>query len=71
MENKVKELERITRIAHGKIPVSEESSVFNLFAERREVCRSLLKNITDLERNLQHKVLNRLEDNIKLYLCLL
>jgi hypothetical protein len=42
MESKVKELERISRIAYGKIPVSEESAVFSLFAERREVCKRII-----------------------------
>jgi hypothetical protein len=49
MESKVKELERISRIAYGKIPVSEESAVFSLFAERREVCKRIINEEVNLE----------------------
>lgn len=32
-----KEVERINRIANGKIPVSEDSPVFNFFAKKRNL----------------------------------
>lgn len=63
----IQQLERINRISYSRIPVSEESSVFSLFAQRRELCKKLLEgNITEIHLN----TLEYLEDNIKLYLCL-
>lgn len=70
MENKVEELERITRIAHGKIPVSEESAVFNLFARRKEIAKVFLKSQSDINQEMLLSEIKYTEDNIKLYLCL-
>ena len=69
-QSTIKELQRIERIAYGKIPVSEESSIFNLFAERRELCLKALKTITDADRQHIMNYLEHIEDNIKQYLCL-
>jgi len=69
-QNNIKEFERITRIAHGKIPVSEESSVFSLFSARREVCKSLRKTMVETDRQYYLNYLEKIEDNIRLYLCL-
>jgi len=69
-QSNIKEFERITRIAHGKIPVSEESSVFSLFSARREVCKKLGKTMTEADRQYVINYLEDIEDNIKLYLCL-
>ena len=49
MESTIQQMERISRIAYSKIPVSEESSIFNLFAERREVCKKLNKTVTETD----------------------
>jgi hypothetical protein len=70
MESKVKELERIGRIAYGKIPVSEESSVFRLFSERREVCKNLIKKTSETNTAYLLDYLEKVEDQIKLYLWL-
>lgn len=70
-QSNIKEFERINRIANSKIPVSEESSVFNLFAERKKlvgrICRDML---TEEDRKLLLEQLNYVEDRIKEYLCL-
>lgn len=69
-QSNIKEFERITRIAHSKIPVSEESSVFNFFVARREVCRKFNSEITGDNLKLLQDRLGYIEENIKLYLCL-
>lgn len=45
MTTQIEYIKRISYIAQGKIPVSEESSVFSLFAERREICKKLVKTM--------------------------
>ena len=70
MENNIEEFERITRIAHGKIPVSEESSVFSLFSARRETCKRMTSKFIEVDMLYYIDYLNKLEDNIKLYLFL-
>ena len=69
-QSNIKEFTRINNIAHAKIPVSEESSVFNLFAQRREVCKKLSEAQEGTYRDIMLTNLSYLEDNIKLYLCL-
>lgn len=70
-QNNLKELERINRIANSKIPVSEESSVFSLFAERREVAKTILENDYPIEtKQYLTQYFEQIEDSIKIYLCL-
>ena len=39
------EYARLNEIAHSKIPVSEDSPIYNFFAERRKVAEKLRNNI--------------------------
>ena len=39
------EYTRLNEIAHSKIPVSEDSPIYNFFAERRKVAEKLRNNI--------------------------
>ena len=69
-QSNIKEFERITKIAHGRIIVSEESPIYNLFAQRREACKKLSEAQQGTYRDIMLTNLSYLEDNIKLYLCL-
>lgn len=69
-QSNVRQLEKITRIAHGRIPVSEESSVFNLFAQRREVCKKIIEYGANINTEVLLQYLEKIEENIKQYLCL-
>lgn len=63
-QSNIKELARVNAIAHGRISVAEDSPIFNLFVQRRELCRVY----NDGEEFAEY--LKALEDNIKRYLCL-
>ena len=39
------EYTRLNEIVHSKIPVSEDSPIYNFFAERRKVAEKLRNNI--------------------------
>ena len=39
------EYARLNEIVHSKIPVSEDSPIYNFFAERRKVAEKLRNNI--------------------------
>ena len=39
------EYARLNEIAHSKIPVSEDSPIYNFFAERRKVAEKLRNNM--------------------------
>ena len=64
------EFRRISLIAHSRIPVAEESPIFNLFSARREVSKKLLEAQEGTHRDVMLTSLNYLEDNIKEYLLL-
>lgn len=71
MEAKSKEFEKISRISHGKIPVSEDSPVFNLFAQRREIARKIQEDdFNEDSRQYAFEVFYSIEDRIKEYLYL-
>lgn len=70
MESKFEELKRVSSIAKGKIPVSEDSPVYNLFAERREICRRMTNQLIEVDMPYYINYLNKIEENIKIYLCL-
>lgn len=65
------EFSKIALIANGKIPVSEESPVFNLFSARRDVARRL-KDDDYSEQQRQHVLLvfEDINDEIREYLLL-
>jgi hypothetical protein len=70
-QSKAEEYRRVCLIATSKIPVSEESLVFNLFSARKQ----LAQNIKDgdlLEDNKEYVVemLRHIENTIKEYLLL-
>lgn len=71
-QNNFTEYKRIARIAHGKIPVSEDSPMFNLFAERRKIAQYISDSNLPGETNIFHvkKCLEEIEDRIKQYLWL-
>lgn len=58
-------LEKFERIAHSKIPVSEESFMYQLFRERRHICKTLNEELTESDREYHMKYLETLEDQIK------
>ena len=70
-QSKAEEYRRISLITNGRIPVSEESPVFNLFAQRREVSGRLTDgNYSEELKEYAFGVLYTIEDNIKEYLLL-
>jgi hypothetical protein len=70
MESNIQQMERISKIAYGRISVSEDSPVFNLFAERREVCKNIIKTTTEMNTAYLLDYLEKVEGEIKLYLWL-
>lgn len=71
MTTQTDNIERISRIAHSPIPVSEESSIYNFFAQRREVANRILSDdVTESAIQLLLDNLNYLETGIKKYLGL-
>jgi len=70
MEQQGKEFDRVVSIAYSKIPVAEDSPVFNLFAQRREICKRLEKTQTDLDRKQSVEYLDYVETKIKQYFLL-
>lgn len=64
------ELQRIQRIADGKIPVSEESSVFKFFFRRKEIAKVFFKLQSDNNQEILLEEIRYIEDKIKEYLCL-
>ena len=73
MENKVisEEYTRLNEIAHSKIPVSEDSPIYNFFAERRKVAEKLRNSmLTEESRQYIINYLEKIEEQIKAYLCL-
>lgn len=71
MESKAEELRRISNIANGKIPVSEESAVYYIFEERRKLCEAILSDLKEDDLFPHYTdYLDSLERLIKNYLCL-
>lgn len=67
----LKELEKINKIAFGKIPVSEESPIHPLFLMRKKVALEIRNNnYNGASLSLAFTVLEHTETNIKEYLCL-
>ena len=65
------EYARLNEIARSKIPVSEDSPIYNFFAERREVTKKLINSeLTEEEKFYTLSFLSYLENNIKNYLWL-
>ena len=58
-------LKKIEGIAHSKIPVSEESFMFELFFERRHICKQFKKDLTVNDRICYTEYLEVLENKIK------
>jgi hypothetical protein len=70
-QSKSEEFKRINLIAASKIPVSEESPLFGLFYQRREVARNMkYKNAFGDNREYGIKILETFEEKIKEYLYL-
>ncbi len=71
MEAISNEFKKISRIAYSKIPVSEDSPVYNLFAERRKLAERLNRDMLTEEDNKKLlEYFNYIEEQIKKYLCL-
>jgi len=71
MEAINKEYLKLNNIVNSKIPVSEDSPVYNFFVQRRKVAEKLRNNmLTEEERIYTLEALNYLENNIKEYLYL-
>lgn len=69
--SKIKEFEKICKIAYNKIPVSEESSVFNLFSARREIARRLKDdNYNEEQKSYILLEFEKINDLIKQYFLL-
>lgn len=65
------EFAKICKIAYSKIPVAEESSVFNLFSARREIARRLKDdNYNEEQRSYILLELEKINDLIKEYFLL-
>ena len=65
------EYTRLNEIAHSKIPVSEDSPIYNFFAERRKIAEKLRNNmITEENRQNVINYLEKIEEQIKAYLLL-
>ena len=60
------EYARLNEIVYSKIPVSEDSPIYNFFSARREICKTMVE--TDRQCYLDY--LEKIEDNIKQYLLL-
>jgi hypothetical protein len=69
-QSRAEEYRRISLIAHSRIPVAEDSPIFNLFAQRREICKRLEKTQTDLDRKQSVEYLDYVETKIKQYFLL-
>mgnify|MGYP003693130551 CR=1 FL=1 len=71
MEVISKQIEKISRVSHGKIPVAEDSPVYSLFAERRKLAERLNRDMLTEEDNKKLlEYFNYTEEQIKKYLCL-
>jgi len=69
-QSKAKELERINTIANSRIPVSEESAVFNLFTERKKVAKSILENDYLIEtKECLTQYFEQIEERLKTDTC--
>ena len=67
----VKNFQRINQIAHAKLPVSEESPIFNLFAQRREIAKKIKYADFPMEtKDHVFAMLDKIEEQIKDYLAL-
>ena len=65
------EYTRLNEIAHSNIPVSEDSPIYNFFAQRREEKKKLINSeLTEEEKFYTLSFLSYLENNIKNYLWL-
>ena len=62
---------RFQQIAGARIPVAEDSPVYNLFAERRKLAERLNRDMLTEEDNKKLlEYFNYIEEQIKKYLCL-
>ena len=65
------EYRRLNEIARSKIPVSEDSPIYNLFAERRKLAERLNRDMLTEEDNKKLlEYFTYIEEQIKNYLCL-
>jgi hypothetical protein len=69
-QSKAEEYRRVCLIATSKIPVSEESLVFNLFTCRKELAKVFLKSQSDINQEMLLEEIKYTEDKIKEYLYL-
>jgi hypothetical protein len=70
-QSKAEEYRRINLIANGRIPVAEESPIFNLFSARREVARRLKDDeYSEEQRQYVLETFEDIESKIKEYLLL-
>ena len=58
-------LKKIEGIAHSKIPVSEESFMYQLFRERRHICQTFNKGLTENDMKYYTEYLEVLQNKIK------
>lgn len=65
------EYTRLNEIVYSKIPVSEDSPIYNFFAERRKLAEKLRNNmLTEENRQYIINYLEKIEEQIKAYLWL-
>ena len=65
------EYARLNEIVYSKIPVSEDSPIYNFFADRRKVAEKLRNNmLTEADRQHIINYLENIEEHIKEYLWL-
>ena len=62
---------RFQQIKGARIPVAEDSPIYNLFAERRKLAERLNRDMLTEEDNKKLlEYFNYIEEQIKKYLCL-
>lgn len=65
------EYARLNEIVYSKIPVSEDSPIYNFFAERRKLAEKLRNNmLTEENRQDIINYFEKIEEHIKAYLWL-
>jgi len=70
-QSRAEEFRRISLIANGKIPVSEESPVFNLFSARKQLAQKIKDgDLLEDSREYGIEMLEVINNNIKKYLVL-
>jgi len=70
-QSNIENLNKLQKIAHGKIPVSEDSPIYNHFLQRRQLAIRLNRGmLTEDNREDLLEIFKCTEDKIKQYLCL-